>query len=423
MTRHISWRLLTVGTVAAMALAGCGSSDDDTPAGTASASPTTAAPVKVEADGALKLGTLLPQTGNLAYLGPPEFAGVKVAIDEVNAAGGVLGKPVTKVDSDSGDASTDIASQSVDRLLSQKVDAIIGAASSGVSLTVIDKITRSGVVQFSPANTSPAFSTYKDNGLYFRDAPSDILQGRVLSDLMLEDGAQNVAIMALQDPYGTGLEGSIKKPVTGGGGQIVEKVIDDPKSPNFAADVAKIKAKNPDAIALIAFDETKKIIPEMVKQGIDMKTVYFVDGNLADYTKDFPKNTLAGAKGTTPGVVASEDFKKKMLAADKTLTVFNYGPESYDAVMLIALAAEAAKSDAGTDIAKQLQAVSAGGSKCTTFAACKKLLDAGTDFDYDGISGPIEFDANGDPSEANIGIYQYDETNNFKYLEGKAGKL
>ncbi len=75
-------------------------------------------------------------------------------MEELNAAGGVLGKPVEKVDSDSGDTSTNIASQSVDRLLSQKTDAIVGAASSGVSLTVIDKITGAGVLQISPANTS-----------------------------------------------------------------------------------------------------------------------------------------------------------------------------------------------------------------------------------------------------------------------------
>jgi ABC-type branched-subunit amino acid transport system substrate-binding protein len=73
---------------------------------------------------------------------------------------------------DSGDTSTDIANQTVDRLLGENVDAIIGAASSGVSLTVIDKITSAGVVQFSPANTSPTFSDYDDKGLYFRNAPS-----------------------------------------------------------------------------------------------------------------------------------------------------------------------------------------------------------------------------------------------------------
>jgi ABC-type branched-subunit amino acid transport system substrate-binding protein len=419
--RTFSWQKMAVGAVAALALAGCGGSSAGGSAGSTAAATTAAA--KSQADGTLKIGTLLPQTGSLAYLGPPEEAGVALGIKEVNAAGGVLGKQVAVVKSDSGDTSTDIASQSVDRLLSQKVDAIIGAASSGVSLTVIDKITGAGVVQFSPANTSMTLSNYKDKGLYFRTAPSDILQGRVLGDLILSDGAQTVGIMALQDPYGTGLAQNVTKSVTDGGGEVVITKIYDPKASTFSAEVGAVKAANPDAIALIAFDETKKIVPEMVKQGIDMKKVYFVDGNLADYSKDFPKGTLTGTKGTTPGVTSSADFKKRMLAIDPKLTEYSYGPESYDAVVLIALAAEEAKSDAGTAIAAKLVDVSKGGTKCTTFAECDKLVKAGTDIDYDGISGPVEFGDNGDPTQATVGIYQYGKDNTFKFLEGKAGKI
>jgi len=161
----------------------------------------------------------------------------------------------------------------------------------------------------------------------------------------------------------------------------------------------------------------------MVKQKIDMKKVYFVDGNLSDYSKDFKKGTLDGAKGTQPGVVASGDFKKKMLSVDPKLKDYNYGPESYDATVLTALAAEAAKSDSGTAIASKLVEVSKGGTKCKSFDECVKLVKAGTDIDYDGVSGPVEFSDAGDPTEASIGIYQYGPDNTYKFLEGKAGKL
>jgi ABC-type branched-subunit amino acid transport system substrate-binding protein len=419
--RTFSWQFVAVGAVAALALAGCGG-DDTTDAGSTAAATTTAA-AAATGDGVLKIGTLLPQTGSLAFLGPPEEAGVALAIEEVNAAGGVLGKPVEVSKSDSGDTSTDIASSSVARLLSEKVDTIVGAASSGVSLTVIDKITGAGVVEFSPANTSPTFTDYKDNGLYFRTAPSDVLQGRVLGDLMLSDGAQNVAILALQDPYGTGLAENVTKSVEDGGGTVVATKIYDPKAATFSAEVGAIKAANPDAIALISFDEAKKVVPEMVKQGIDMKKVYFVDGNLADYSKDFKKGTLEGAKGTLPGVVASSDFKDRLLKVDSKLTEFSYSPESYDAVVMTALAAEAAKADSGTAIASKLVEISKGGTKCTKFDECVKLIKAGTDIDYDGVSGPVEFSDKGDPTEATIGIYQYGAGNTYKFLEGKAGKL
>ncbi len=421
-------RVLAVAAAASLALTACGGGDDSAAPATSSAPAASAAPAAAQGDGTLTIGTLLPSTGSLAFLGPPEFAGVKLAVKEINEAGGVLGKPVVEIDTDSGDTSTNIASQSVDKLLQQKADAIIGAASSSVSLSVIDKITGAGVVQFSPANTSDQFTTYDDKGLYFRTAPPDVLQGRVLGDLIVADGSDTVGILALQDAYGTGLADNTQKAVESAGGQVVEKVIYDPKAAEFSADVAKIKAANPKAIALIGFDETKKIVPELVKQGLTADKVkwYFVDGNLSNYgtgNDGFPKGTLKGAKGTLPGAAAPEDFQKKMLEVDPNLKDYSYGPESYDAANLIALAAVAAKSDVGKDIAAKLQEVSTGGEKCTDFKSCNDLLSAGKDIDYDGISGPIEFNEAGDPAEATIGIYQYGDNNEYKNIEYSSGKI
>jgi ABC-type branched-subunit amino acid transport system substrate-binding protein len=419
------WRSIAVLGVAGLMLTACGGSSGGTAKtkSTAKASNTAAAK---KGDGTLKIGTLLPQTGSLAFLGPPEFAGVKLAIQDINAAGGVLGKQVTETDSDSGDTSTDTASQSVDRLLSNNVDAIVGAASSSVSLSVIDKITGAGVLQISPANTSDELTNYADKGLYFRTAPPDVLQGRVLGDLIASDGNSTLGILALQDSYGTGLATNVTKSFESSGGKVVQQVIYDPKAASFATEVGKIKAADPEAIAVIAFDETKKIIPELVKQGIGPanKKIYFVDGNVgADYSKDFPKGTLKGVKGTNPGVVADDAFKARLKTIDPKLDAFTYGPESYDATIVVALAAEAAGDDSGTSIASKMQEVSAGGTKCTTFKDCDALLKSGKDIDYDGVSGPIEFNAKGDPSEATVSIYQFGDVNIASYVEGKSGKI
>jgi ABC-type branched-subunit amino acid transport system substrate-binding protein len=235
-------------------------------------------------DGELKIGSILPQTGSLAFLGPPEFAGFDLAIADINAAGGALGKPVVGIKGDSGDTTTDTASKTVDAQLSQNVDAIIGAASSGVSLTVIDKITAAGVVQFSPANTSKRLSTYDDKGLYFRAAPSDILQGAVLADVIAGDGASKVAIIARNDAYGTGLAEDLKKSLEAAGVEVVIEKIYDEKATAFDAEVDAIKAAGPDAIAIIGFDETSKILATMVEKGVgpqDVK-VYGCDGNMGN---------------------------------------------------------------------------------------------------------------------------------------------
>lgn len=235
-------------------------------------------------DGELKIGSILPQTGSLAFLGPPEFAGFDLAIKDINAAGGVLGKDVVGIKGDSGDATTDTASKTVDAQLSQNVDAIVGAASSGVSLTVIDKITAAGVVQFSPANTSKAFSNYDDKGLYFRAAPSDILQGAVLADVIAGDGASKVAIVARNDSYGTGLAEDLAKSLKAAGLEVVAEKIYDEKATAFDAEVDAVKAAAPDAVVLIGFDETSKILATMVEKGVGPKNVkvYGCDGNMGN---------------------------------------------------------------------------------------------------------------------------------------------
>ena len=417
------WRSVAVLGVAGLVLTACGGDDGDTTAEPKDNASSSAPAAK--GDGTLKIGTLLPQTGSLAFLGPPEFAGVDLALQDINDAGGVNGKQVEKTDSDSGDTSTDTASQSVDRLLSNNVDAIVGAASSSVSLSVIDKITGAGVVEISPANTSDELTTYDDKGLYFRTAPPDVLQGRVLGDLILSDGNSTVGILALQDSYGTGLADSTTQSITDGGGEVVETVVYDPKAASFSTEVGKIKAADPEAIAVIAFDETKKIIPELVKQGIgpDAKKIYFVDGNLAGYDKDFPKGTLEGVKGTLPGVAATDEFKARLTDLKPDLTEFAYAPESYDATILVALAATASGDDSGESIASAMQDVSTGGTKCTSYQECVDLLGNDEDIDYDGVSGPVEFNDAGDPSEATIGIYQYGADNTYSFVEGKAGKI
>jgi len=235
-------------------------------------------------DGTLTIGTLLPETGSLAFLGPPEFAGVDLAVAEINEAGGVLDNDVVVVDGDSGDTETDTANTTVDRLLGAKVDAIIGAASSGVTSTVIDKITAAGVVQFSPANTSKEFSTYDDSGLYFRNAPSDILQGAVLGELIAGDGATTVGIMNLDDPYGTGLAEDLTTALEESGVEVVESITYDPAAQTFDAEVEQLAAADPEAIVVIGFDESSRVLTALIEAGIGPgeKMVYGTDGNMGN---------------------------------------------------------------------------------------------------------------------------------------------
>ena len=229
------------------------------------------APVPAGATGdPLIIGTLLPLTGSLAFLGPPEVAGAQLALQEVNEAGGVLGAPVQLIETDSGDTSTDTANTSVDRLLAANADAIIGAASSSVSLTVIDKIVNAGVLQISPANTSDQFTDYNDQGLYFRTAPPDQLQAIPLADLVLADGNSRVGILNLNDAYGTGLAENVTANLVEGGlsEDDIQAITYDPNASSYDSEVQQMVEFDPDAIIVIGFDESARIIQELNAQGI-----------------------------------------------------------------------------------------------------------------------------------------------------------
>ncbi|TFC43363.1 amino acid ABC transporter substrate-binding protein [Cryobacterium sp. TMT1-21] len=403
--------------VSALLLTGCSSNAAEPAASESPAASGDAQTIKAgDRNLTLKIGTVLPQSGALAFLGPPEEAGVALAVKDINDAD--LGMKIEPVYRDSGDTTTDTATVSVTDLLSQDVSAIIGAASSGVSKTVIDQITGAGVVQFSPANTSADFTKYADKDLYWRTAPSDLLQGEVLGNQIAEDGNSTLGLIVLNDSYGTGLADSTTAAFEAAGGKVVAKSLFNEGDSNFAAQISEVTAANPDAIALVTFDQAKVITPALVGSGFPGDKLYFVDGNLADYSKDFAPGLVAGSKGTLPGLDVGTlgDFTDRLKAVDPTLTDFSYAAESYDAVMLVALAAYAANDVKGTTISKYLRQVSGGtgdGTKVTDFKAAAKALAAGDQVNYDGFSGPVTFDEYGDPTEATIGVYEYAADNTY----------
>jgi branched-chain amino acid transport system substrate-binding protein len=383
----------------------------------------------------LKIGTLLPLTGNLAYLGPPEVAGVGQAVDDINAAGGVLGNDVEVVPSDSGDGDNlTVSTNSVTDLLSQDVSAIIGAASSTVTLNVVDSVTEAGVIQVSPANTSTSLSAY--DPLFARTAPPDTVQGQALGSLMLDDGHQKVAFLTMQDDYATGLRDNVQKAIEDGGGEVVYGGTGDgtefaQAETNFSNVVADALATKPDAIAIFAFEETKAAIAELVTQKWEFAgKTYLCDGNTADYSKDFDPGTLEGVKGTIPGADAPEDFKQRLNEwyqeeNDEELTDYAYAAESYDAAILIALAAVRGEATDGQTIADNIRAVSGseeGATEVSTFEEGVEALEAGDQIAYQGVSGIGPLNEDNDPSSAFIGVYEYDDTNKniwTKVVEGK----
>lgn len=348
-------------------------------------------------DGVLTVGTLLPTTGSLYFLGAATSAAAELAVRDVNAAGGVLGRPVRLIRADSGDTTRDIATAAVRNLLAQDTDLIVGAASNTVSTMVMDTVSEAGSVMISPSNTAAQLTSAYDRGLYFRTAPSDTLQGQLVGRLISEDRNRTVAVIALDDSYADTIVEHAERAMPGV--RIVRTIRYGDGEREFGRVAADLARAAPDAVLLVGFEETVHVIRALRRHGLTPaagRRWYLVDANLSDYSEDLPDGVMATAKGTLAGALPTDEFRRRVREVDPVVEDVSYGPESYDAVVLGALAAEAARGDLGQSIAARLADVSRGGRRCTTYQECVALVRAGEDIDYDGLSGRIEFDSNGD---------------------------
>jgi branched-chain amino acid transport system substrate-binding protein len=412
--RNPLWRVVTVLFAAtALLAAACGSDDDNT-----QASDTTEKPAQQSgtSDGTLKLGYLLPETGDLSFLGPPMINGVKMAIRDINAAGGVNGKDVALAQADDG-TNPDVASAAVDKLLNtDKVDAVIGAAATSVTLAVIDKITGAKVVECSPSNTGSNLTTYEDDGYYFRTAPPDNLQSAALGDLITDDGKSNIGIIAINNDYGKGFAADLKKRLESNGATIAAEAFYDPNGSDFSAEAKQVADAKPDAVAVIAYPDTGgQVFSAMIANKIGPADVgvYVTDGLQTNelYKKIDPNNPAVtqGVRGTA----ASSAPKNGAAFFPAAFATFApgvdtiYSAHAYDCAVTIALAAIAAGTDDPTAIRDQMDGITKGGTKCTTVADCVKLLKDKKDIDYDGAAGPLNFTSAGEPGAGTYDIYEF----------------
>lgn len=397
-----------LASASALVITGCGSS---APAPESDEGTNNERPADV--DLTLQLGSLLPSTGTLSFLGAPMEAGVQLAVSEVNEA--AAGVQIELTSEDEGDLDNKAYETSITNLQSAGVTAMVGAASSSVTKLILDGNAGAGIVTVSPSNTSAEFTGI--NPLYFRTAPSDNLQGEVLGNQIAEDGHKTLGIIYQNDPYGTGLFEAIKSTFEGTGGEVVADASYNQGDGQFNAQVQTIAAANPDAVAIVSYDQFATVAPLLGNAGVDTGALYLVDGNLKDWP-DLGVN-LEGSKGTRAGAELPDDFIDQLnevwtAEGNEPIDALTYSAEAYDATILIALAALQGVSVEGEDIAAAMQQVSGGsgeGEKCTSYADCAEIINGGGTADYDGYSGEITFNDNNDPEGAAIGVYEFDADN------------
>lgn len=367
----------------------------------------------------VKIGMLTSLTGGLAPFGPPIQHGADLAVEQINKAGGIMGRELVLVVRDSGTAPA-IGRDAAAKLVEiDGVPALIGALSSGVTLAASSVTIPNQVVHISPASTSPAIADLKDNGFVFRTVVSDAFQGVVLAGLAVDLDYETVSVIYVNNAYGKGLALVFKANFEARGWEVPDMVPYEAEKPSYRSEMEQLIRGNPDAIEFIAYpvDGNKQLV-EAIELGYEGKFL-FCDGMKGEPVAAGPASKfIEGSFGTAAGAmeipVAAQftaDFNERF----EPSTV-PYNREAYDAAVLIALAMwrtgpvffELSRAEQGAAIRDSLTAVANSPGEEVTYGELEKafdLLTEGKEVNYQGVSGPVEFDKNGDMSVGAMEIW------------------
>jgi branched-chain amino acid transport system substrate-binding protein len=359
----------------------------------------------------ITLGTVLSQTGSLANIGVEQAQAAQLAVDEINKAGGVLGgSKLALVNKDDGTDASNMSAKgraAAMDLINAKVPVIFGAIGSQLTLDVATVTGPANVVQISGSSTSPAITTQHATDPYlFRTCPSDALQGKLLANRAKAKAFSKVAIIHLPGAYGVGLADAFQTSFTAQGGTVTVDQEYTEGMQSYVSLLTGVYAGNPEAIVLIAYPtDGAQIIKDYNSTFSAKGTFWYFTDALED------PGFIAGVgasgftfmhEGTGPGTVSGPRYDAFQAAFTKKYGVGanpgTFSPNVYDAVYLVALAMQASGKSDSASIKGALTGVSAGGTPygATDWPQAAADAKAGKDINYEGVTGPVDFDASGD---------------------------
>ena len=356
----------------------------------------------------LIVGNLNGFTGALTEFATPLRNSVELAAEHVNRAGGVGGASMLIISRDTAVNPTQGVDSARALVDVENSVAIVGALSSGVTIAVANSvmIPKERLI-ISGASTAPSITVLEDNDYVFRTAPSDAAQGIVLANLAKEQGYETAGVIYINNAYGEGLADQFEQTFTANGGEVTAKTPHEDAQPTYVSELQKATEGDPDVLVTISYPGQAQVYIREALEGDYADTFLFVDGvKGADWIEAIDGWTaLEGTMGTAPG---GPDRPEKALFEQAYLSAFGYPvshpfmAEHYDAAVLIALAAaqagtttdSAAIRDALRDVANAPGEVVGPGR--AGIARAFALIADGRDINYEGASGVVDIDANGD---------------------------
>jgi ABC-type branched-subunit amino acid transport system substrate-binding protein len=353
----------------------------------------------------VKIGAVIPLTGDLQAYGSSSANGIRLAVDEINQAGGVLDE---KLGLSIGDSRTtpQAGVDAANKLASiQNVAGIVGAMSSGVTIPVAKSVaSEKGVPQISNASTSPVITDLEDNGYLFRTVPSDALQGVALGNVAYDQGYRSVSIMYVNNAYGEGLATEFTKQFEKRGGEVPASLPYEKGKASYRGELGKAAKGGAEALALIGYPENgTTILRQALEEGYFKKFV-FTDGMKAPEVVDniggqYLKNSVGTAPTSPEETDAKKHFRQAYSEAYGELPPKPFIDTAYDGVYLLALAMQKAGSTDREKVRDMLHEVAnPPGTKVGPgeWEKARKAISNGEDVNYEGSAGSLDFDKNGD---------------------------
>lgn len=357
----------------------------------------------------VKLGFLADITGPIAGFAPGMVDAGNLAITNVNDQGGLFdGQKLTSVIADSA-CDGGSAGPAADRLVNaENVVAIFGGYCSGATIAGANGSAIPGnVVMISPASTAPAVAELADNDLVFRDVVPDSIQGVKAAELLLGKGIKEVGVTFVNNDYGSGLAGAFSDAFVAGGGTILASVAHEDGKADYRPEIGQIEAAGATTLVIYGYENAGggAILNQAVEAGsFDL----FVGGDGMAGEALLATRDSADLEGmiltqAAPAEGPSFDALAALTSAAGQDANGTYVTNSYDAVFLLALAIEKSGSADRDGVSAALREVANAPGEVILpgeWTKAKELIAAGTDINYEGASGSIEFDAVGDVAGA-----------------------
>ena len=364
--------------------------------------------VRAQSD-VIRLGTLTPLTGAGGPYGPVMAEAVKAVVDQVNAAGGVLGRQVMVISEDdqtNPEAGVRAARKLIDV---DDVSAIMGTWASSVTTAVAPMCWESQTF-LSTVSGADSITQLPHQGFLIRTQPNTTLQGRKFGEFCLELEAKKVFFLTPQTPFADSQFDNIKAALATGGGE-AERLIYDDKKPSLRSELDQALRYEPDVIVLGGYTpDTTVLLRDLFRANYGGKLLgfaYSVNQKLIDA---MPAEAVEGVYTLAPSPAEGSTAHEKLQALIGVDNPDTYTCQIYDQVNLILMAMAQAKDTSGAAIKDAVRTVAQGGGTAVDNAVDGiKAIEAGEKVNYDGASGPCDFTDEGDITDSK---FRYEQVKN-----------